>query len=380
MRTINVSVTVRVLVTDATSFVPVCTIRTLLEEGFTIAAVVHERSEQCNVLLELGRKHENRLELHFLDICSDVSVLQQLLSEVDCVIHAARPEGFTCDRAVAALRNVMAACTIHERVRKFILTSSFCALHEVPDEDHGVYGAEDWNMVSTASSAPDHYTETHCELQFFDWAPSMLPVLCEYISIVRGAVFGPSPNPKTHLTWEMKLLASLVEGSWRRVPNVAFGVVDVRDVAKAHMMAILQSSLPSKRYLVINQTVHFRDICAMVYHDVQRYCPTIPRSTMWATTTKLMTKSLISGPFALCLPRREATPNLNVLPAVCGFHSGRHPLYDATASRSDLHVTYHALTATFVDTVINLAEMGYIVDKSGPPPKEDEGDYYYMFS
>eukprot|EP00759_Apiculatamorpha_spiralis_P052725 PhF_6_TR5980/c0_g1_i1/m.8631 len=373
MRTINVSVTVRVLVTDATGFVPGHIIRMLLEEGFTIVAIVTKRTEECDYLFELGRKHENRLSMYFLDIRSDTGVLTQLMSDVDCVIH---PASFgDMQESLAALQNVMAACTTHDRVRKFILSSSWLALHEHIMEGH-VYGPGDWNSTSTAATSMVHFAETHAELNFFEWAPQMLPAKCHYFSLVRGCAVGPPAGPKGPLNWEMKLLVGLVEGTWKKIPDLSFGFVDVRDVARAHMMGLLQRSLPHQRYVIVHQTLHLRDICAMIYHDVQRYCPTVPKADMWKTTTKILTWAT---PLWLCTGARKPTVQ-RVLPSICAAHVGALPLYDNLAAKEDLHLQYRAITTTFIDMVIGLADMGYIVDVSGPPPKEEEGDYYYMFS
>jgi len=375
MRTINVSVTVRVLVTDGASFVMGHVIRMLLEEGFTIRALVPQRSEETDYLLELGRKHENRLEMHFVDIRTNVGVLAHLMCDVDCVIHSAL-YGISPDESLAALHNVLSACTKQDRVRKFVLSSSWLTLHETPELGR-VYGPSDWNSVSTFASSSMHFTETHTELTFFEWAPQLLPRTCNYFSIVRGMAVGPPPGQKCSLSWEMKMLAGIIEGSWRRVPDLAFGFVDVRDVAKAHMMGLLQRTLPSPRYVVVNQTLHLHHIASLMYHDVPRFCPAIPKQSMGASTTKLLTYAF---PMWLCTGTRRKAEVRRILPSVCAFHVTQYPLYDGTAAKADLHLTYRAITATCVETVIGLADMGVIVDVSGPPPKEEEGDYYYQFT
>jgi dihydroflavonol-4-reductase len=384
MRTINVSVTVRVLVTDAANFVPGHIIRMLLEEGFTICAIVTKRTEECDYLIELGRKHENRLEMHFVDVRYDVGVLTQLMSDVDCVIHPATAMvGCTLDESLAALHNVLTAASVHDRVRKFILSSSWLALHETPVEGY-VYGPGDWNSASTAATSIPHFIETHCELSYFEWAPQILQSRCSHFSIVRGAAIGPPPGPKAPLSWEMKLLSGIAEGTWRRAPDLAFGFVDVRDVARAHMMGLLQRNLPSQRYVVINQSLHMRDICALIHYDAQRYCPTIPQGPpMWPTTTKLL--ALVNNPLWMCVSggrkgTNSSAVNPRTLPVVCYHHIAQYPLYDGTAPKRDLHLSYRTITSTCVEMIIGLAEMGFIVDKSGPPPKEEEGEYYYMFS
>ena len=59
------------------------------------------------------------------------------------------------------------------------------------------------------------------------------------------------------------MLRELMVGAWPMVPDIRINVVDVRDVALAHVHAIANPRA-SGRYILAHADVSFQDLCAIV--------------------------------------------------------------------------------------------------------------------
>eukprot|EP00756_Hemistasia_phaeocysticola_P066390 Hpha_TRINITY_DN9202_c0_g1::TRINITY_DN9202_c0_g1_i1::g.28855::m.28855 len=172
MRTINVSDTVRVLVTAASDFVPGWIIRLLLEEGFTVRATLPDLASpphNLDYIRALGVKHEGRLELAQLDLIDDDSLLlQNMLSDCEFVVHSlvyhprgtpprdTGGEGMTGleEGSIEAVRRLLQAGVQCPRLRRILLSASTAVMCNAPatdPDDPHVWGEDDRNEEPSSS-------------------------------------------------------------------------------------------------------------------------------------------------------------------------------------------------------------------------------------
>lgn len=107
----------------------------------------------------------------------------------------------------------------------------------------------------------------------------------DLITIHPGAIFGPSLSRRVDAT-SVLMVIQLLKGSYRTgVPRLWLGLVDVRDVATAHIKAALLQHA-SGRYIVVGESLNMIDIARMMrvsdfgIHDkLPRH--EVPKFIMW---------------------------------------------------------------------------------------------------
>lgn len=160
-----------------------------------------------------------------------------------------------------------AAAEASPRIRRIVITSSFASIldanRHAPSTPYFTYTAADWNPL-TYEEAADPSTspviayrgsKKFAELAAWDVVRERKPAF-DVVTICPPMTFGPVVNPvskavelnETNATlW--KAVESALEGKPLPVARVPFWV-DVRDVAKAHIEALLRPEAGGKRFLV----------------------------------------------------------------------------------------------------------------------------------
>ena len=77
-----------------------------------------------------------------------------------------------------------------------------------------------------------------------------------------GKIIGPSIRTESAVS--VDFCKKLLTGEMSAVPYRCFPVVDVRDVALAHLQAIKVPEARNRRFFSVNQSVWFRDLCEPV--------------------------------------------------------------------------------------------------------------------
>jgi len=71
----------------------------------------------------------------------------------------------------------------------------------------------------------------------------------ELTTVVPVGIFGPTLGP--HLSTSVQIVRSMLTGDEQPLPAQYFGVVDVRDVADAHLRAMTADDAAGRRFLVV---------------------------------------------------------------------------------------------------------------------------------
>ncbi len=233
-----------VLVTGATGFVAGWLVKRLLSEGFTVHAAVRDpdHAEKVAHLTALP----GTLKLFKADLLQPGSYAEAMAG-CQVVFHTASP--FTLavrdaqrdlvDPAVNGTRNVLEQADATSSVKRVVLTSSCAAI----TGDHadlsalpgGVMTEAHWNTSSSLTHQPYPFSKTQAEGVAWDIAGAQ--DRWDLVVINPSLVVGPGVS--THQTSEsFNLMRQMGDGSMKSgVPPYEIGMVDVRDVAEAHMRA-----------------------------------------------------------------------------------------------------------------------------------------------
>jgi nucleoside-diphosphate-sugar epimerase len=154
--------------------------------------------------------------------------------------------------ALRGTRNVLNTANKTETVERVVLTSSVVAIYgdnaDIHHTQNSYFTEEYWNRSSSSKHQPYPYSKTIAEQEA--WRIQQNQYRWDLVVINPGMVLGPSLSKRTDST-SISFMQSLLTGEFKQgVPKLHFGVVDVRDVADAHVKAAMKNEAKGRNILV----------------------------------------------------------------------------------------------------------------------------------
>ncbi len=236
-----------VLVTGATGYVASWIVRYLLEDGYVVRGTVRNPDKPTGLehLHALAAEHEGRLTLHQADLLDEGSYAGAMAG-CELVIHTASPfligkvrdpEAQLVRPALEGTRNVLASVDATPSVKRVVLTSSVVAIHgdNIDMLGRGPFTEDDWNTTSSVDHQPYPYSKTVAERAA--WEICGAQDRWDLVTIHPGLVLGPALTTASK-SGSMTTMKAFIDGSLAGgAPDLAMGLVDVRDAARAHIVA-----------------------------------------------------------------------------------------------------------------------------------------------
>jgi nucleoside-diphosphate-sugar epimerase len=337
-----------VCVTGATGFVASRIVEQLLARGDRVRGTVRRLDGEAARILRTLPGAE-RLELVAADLLQP-GAFDQAVRDVHCVVHTASPYSINVidpatalvEPAVAGTRRVLEAAGAAPGIRRVVVTSSMAAITDEPDEAH-VLTESDWNTKSSITRNPYYFSKTLAEKEAWAFVERNRP-RWDLVVINPFMVIGPSLVPSLNLS--NKILVDLLAGAYPGVMQLAWGLVDVRDVALAHVAAIDRPGARG-RYLCANETVTMRELVAMMRnlgYGAGARLPTIPLDS--AIGNQIVRVASYAQPSGVGTYLRT--------------HVGRTPRFDNRKIREELGITFRPVRATVADTLADLKRWGHL--------------------
>jgi dihydroflavonol-4-reductase len=338
----------RVCVTGASGFVASWLVRQLLEKGVRVRGTVRRVSSAPHLQSLPGAA--KRLELVEADLLAPSS-FEAAVQGCAVVFHTASPyviqvddpQRDLVDPAVNGTLGVLAACLQAPDVQRVVLTSSMAAVTDEPDEGR-VLTEADWNEKSTLQRNPYYLSKTLAERAAWAFMARERPAF-DLVAMNPFVIMGPSLVPGINVS--NKIIADMVNGVYPGILSMTWGIVDVRDVAHAHVRAAEVQAAHGRYLLVQEPAVSMRTIVGWL------------REAGYATGTRLPSRSMDNA-FGNLLVRL----NSYVQPAGVGSylrtHIGRVPRYDARKAREELGLSLRSTRETVIDTARDLERQGHI--------------------
>jgi nucleoside-diphosphate-sugar epimerase len=260
-----------VVVTGASGYIASWIVKQLLDAGHTVHATVRnpDRLESVTHLKRAADGAPGKLVLFKADLLIPGSFDAAMVGS-QVVIHTASPfligkiadpEAALVRPALEGTRNVLDAVERTSSVRRVVLTSSVAAIFgdaaELARAPKGSFDETQWNTTSSVEHNPYPYSKVRAEREARErnQAQSRWDLVC----INPGFVFGPSLT-KSSDSYSIETLLNMGRGKFfTGVPKLHFGCVDVRDVARAHVLAAFTPSA-SGRYIVSAREMSMLDI------------------------------------------------------------------------------------------------------------------------
>lgn len=249
-----------ILVTGATGFVAAEIVKQLLSGGYRVRGTTRdvERALRQGELTSLEGAPE-RLELVAADL-NQPGAFTEHMAGCEYVMHTASP--FTLevedpqrdlvDPAVNGTLSVLESAAASPDVKRVVLTSSFAAISNGPRSEP--YDESDWNTTDSLDRGPYAFSKTMAEKAAWDFMASEDRHF-DLVAINPTGVIGPSVVDRVNQTHEF--MVSMTNGQSPAIIDIGFAVVDVRDVAQAHIKA-METPSANGRYLLSAGAPKFR--------------------------------------------------------------------------------------------------------------------------
>ena len=247
-----------VLVTGGSGFIAARCIATLLLNGYRVRTTVRRRSRADAVRTMLSRagvEPGDRLEFVAADLTSDDG-WDDAVAGCENVLHVASPFPLELpsdeselivparDGALRVLRAARGA-----GVKRVVLTSSFAAVGWGQHEPGHVYTESDWTDVDLPDVGAYERSKTLAERAAWQFVNTEGGGV-ELAAVNPFGVLGPVLD--AHRSTSVELVRRLLNGFVPGVPRVGFGLVDVRDVADLHLLAMTDPRAAGERFLAVS--------------------------------------------------------------------------------------------------------------------------------
>lgn len=272
-----------VLVTGASGFIAGSVIKQLLVKGYKVRGTVRSIDDQSKVAHL--KKEFPKLELFEADLMKDGSFTEAVAGCM-YVLHTASPfqnqvddpQRDLVDPAVNGTKNVVNACLKASTVKRVVVTSS-CAAIGPPQtwmadpsiaDNEKVFSEEDWNTTSNLKAGPYRYSKRLAEEAAWELVKGKdleLAVICP--SFVLGPPFSARVDGESQRFIHKALSGAFAENG---CTNACFGVVDVRDVAAAHVAAMEKEQAAGNRYILSSDRAYDQlELCNMLLPKFKAY-------------------------------------------------------------------------------------------------------------
>ena len=127
-----------------------------------------------------------------------------------------------------------------------------------------VYTGEDWSPASLLREKENWYCLSKVLAEETAWKMSKEPDCPFKLTVLLPTlIWGPMIPGQPHLNTSANSLVGYMDGSMKEIENACKTVVDVRDVARAHVEAIYRD-LGGHRILLIGGSPHFQEVAKYI--------------------------------------------------------------------------------------------------------------------
>lgn len=261
--------TSHILLTGATGFIGAQVLDNLLARNIRVRVAVRDKVKGDS-LLETRRPYAGQIDIALIKDFKEASAsLDEAVEGVDGIIHVASPFSYDIKSneedlvrpAINGVTSLLASAAKSTTVKRVVLTSSFAAVVDIdrkapPRFD---YTAKDWNPQTYEDSVDEKSTSVvayrgskkFAELAAWDFVKENKPDF-DIVTLCPPMTFGPPVHPIANISKLNESNATLwqvAQGKDLPVARVPFWV-DGRDLAHAHVEALLRPEAGNKRYTV----------------------------------------------------------------------------------------------------------------------------------
>ena len=338
-----------VCVTGASGFIAAHVVRDLLERGYAVRGTVRSlaKPERYGYLTSLPGAAE-RLHLVEAELLTE-GAYDEAVAGCEVVMHTASPYAIDVedpqrdlvDPAVQGTMSVLRSAKA-AGVKRVVLTSSMAAISDEPDPDK-VFTEADWNERSSLKRNPYYFSKAEAERAAWRFVEEERPPF-DLVVINPYMVLGPSLGPALNTT--NQIFRDLLTGVYPGILSLGWGLVDVRDVARAHVLA-MENDDASGRYLCAGEELSMKAVVEILREAGYAEGFKLPRLDMACSI----------GDFAARLASYAQPKGTGTY---LRTHLGKRMRYDNGKIRRELGLEFTPAKASVLATVEDLFAHGHL--------------------
>jgi dihydroflavonol-4-reductase len=279
-----------VLVTGGTGFVGGWCMVELLKRGYRVRTTVRSLAREAGVRAAVGTEVDprDRLSFHIADLTGDVG-WDAAVAGCDYVLHVASPMGADDGEAQIAaardgsLRVLKAAITAG--VKRVVVTSSTAAAAAPLSRRKADNDETNWTDLKQPNINAYRRSKVIAERAVWDHMAAN-PGATELTTVLPTAIFGPVLSKDTH--GSVQMISRLLSGRMPGYPQLGFSVVDVRDLAVAHVLAMTSPQAPGQRFIAAGDFLWMGDIARILRERLGARAAKVPTRQLPNTVLKVL--------------------------------------------------------------------------------------------
>lgn len=333
-----------VLVTGGSGYIAGYTIRQLVNAGWTVRTTIRNLAREAEVRRLLA-VDDSKLSFFAADLMSDAG-WAEATAGCSHVAHIASPLPSKAPKSadeliVPAREGALRALRFAREagVQRLVMTSSFAAIAYGHDPARTKPFTEaDWTIPDGPGTYPYVQSKYYAERAARDWIAAN-PGGPEFVTVNPTLVLGPVLSGD--FSASVEVITKLLSGAFPGLPDLRFGLVDVRDVAAMHVQCLTQPGLDGERFLASGPTVGMREIAAVL------------RERLGPEARKVPTRNLPDF-----LVRLSALFDPMVRQVIGELGKARNT--DASHAKTVLGWTARPVEESIVDTARSLIDLGVV--------------------
>lgn len=345
-----------VLVTGGTGYVAQWCVKELVDKGYKVRITVRDAKKTSRfqflkdlvsqdievVSAELGIGQEE----NWNNACKGVDHVLHVASPY--TLNVKDPQADLVDPAVNGTLMVLKACLNEPKIKSVVITSSVAAISDCFDDppvSGELYGPDDWNTTSSLSRNPYYYSKVLAEKAAQKFVKEN-NCLFKFCSMNPFAVIGPALDPKAEVNTSVESIRMLMNGQVPFALPLNLCLVDVRDVAKIHVLAMEKASDPIDgkfpRYIGWVGNLNQVEVSKLIVEEAPEYVGRVVKKSPILPLSFYKYASLLSQP--------KGTGTYL-------FHNlGKDPHFDTSLCTKELGFTFMDPKKSVKDTVRWLIE------------------------
>ncbi|KQW45382.1 MULTISPECIES: NAD-dependent epimerase/dehydratase family protein [unclassified Roseateles] len=289
--------TPRILVTGGSGYIAGVLIRQLLAAGWQVHTTVRDLAREPALRQMLGNDTgavQDQLRCFAADLMHDAG-WAQAAAGCSHVAHLASPLPAGVPRNAnelivpardGALRALKAARD--GGVQRVVMTSSVAAIAYGHGPGEHRFTESDWTRLEAPGIPPYVQSKTVAERAARDWVAQEGGGL-EFCTVNPSVVLGPVAS--ADYSASVLIVRSLLEGRIPALPNIGFGIVDVRDVVELHWRALTAPQrMANERFIACGGFLWLREIAAILRAELGDDARRVPTLQMPDWAVRLLAK------------------------------------------------------------------------------------------
>jgi len=233
-------------------------------------------TEKLAHLHQLSAENGDRLELIKMDLLDEQPAWDEAVKDCTFVIHTASPvtvevpkdESIMVKPAVTGAQRVIQACGASTTVKRVVFTSSEVAIMggwektlTKAERASKVFTEEDWSIEAHCPPYPK--SKLKAEQAAWDYVKSVPERNLELVVINPCYILGPLLTKYGGYN-SRALITRLLKNDMPGIPSTYFTIVDVRDAANAHVVALTHPNAPGNRFLCYSAGFWMKEIATIL--------------------------------------------------------------------------------------------------------------------